>query len=86
MAEKIRVTVCSGTACYLMGGSEFLLLQEHLPPELRERVVVEGKPCLEHCKRGARGKAPFVLIDGELLTDATIPSVIERLTKLVEER
>jgi NADH:ubiquinone oxidoreductase subunit E len=86
MPSKIRVTVCSGTTCYLMGGSEFLLLEEQLPPELRERVVVEGKPCLEHCRRGAKGKAPFVLIDGELITDATIPSVVELLTRMAKER
>lgn len=86
MAAKIHVTVCSGTTCYLMGGSEFLLLDEQLPPELKEHVVVEGKPCLDHCRRGTKGKAPFVLIDGELVTDATIPGVIERLGRLVKER
>ena len=86
MAEKIRVTVCSGTTCYLMGGSEFLLLEEQLPPELRDHVIVEGKPCLEHCRRGTKGKAPFVHIDGELVTDATIPMVLERLAEMVKER
>jgi len=82
MSEKIKVVICSGTACFVMGASDILLLEESLSAELRERVIVEGSTCLGMCKDGTLGKAPFVTINGELLTSATLPDVIARIQEL----
>lgn len=84
MAQKIRVVVCSGTACYVMGASEILLLEEHLTPEQKERVEIEGTNCLGFCKDAQNGKAPYVTINGILLSSATIPGVIEKIQELLD--
>lgn len=77
MDKRIRVTVCCGTACYVLGGSDLLDLGEKLPPELRSRVDVDGEPCLGLCKDSKAGARPFVKIDGVVLSGATLSSVID---------
>lgn len=77
MDKRIRVTVCCGTACYVLGGSDLLDLGEKLPPELCSRVDVDGEPCLGLCKDSKAGARPFVKIDGVVLSGATLSSVID---------
>ena len=36
--KKIKVSICTGTACFVMGASEIMLLEEELSPELKEIV------------------------------------------------
>jgi NADH:ubiquinone oxidoreductase subunit E len=83
--KTIHVTVCSGTACYVMGSSEFLLLNELLPETLRGKVEVSAVTCLDLCKNHKNGKPPFVKIDDEIVAEATVTSILERLTQLAGE-
>ncbi|OJF76444.1 MAG: hypothetical protein BKP49_07035 [Treponema sp. CETP13] len=77
--KKIKVSICTGTACYVMGASELLLLEEKLPTDLKDKVEIEGVMCLGKCKNASNGKSPFVLVDKELVSDATIETVIEKI-------
>lgn len=84
MDRKIRVSICSGTACFVMGASDLLLLEESLPQTLRPFVEIDGSTCLGFCRERARGKAPFVLVDGEVMTEATLPRLIAKIRELVD--
>lgn len=79
---KIKVTICTGTACFVMGASEIMLLEENLPPELKDMVEIEGVTCMEKCKNGVNGKAPFVTVNDELISSATLLSVIEKIKEI----
>lgn len=81
--DKIKVSICTGTACFVMGASEIMLLEEELPEELKDKVEVEGITCFEHCKDSKCGKAPFVKINEEVIPEATLPKVLERIQELV---
>ncbi|MBR2362932.1 MAG: NAD(P)H-dependent oxidoreductase subunit E [Spirochaetaceae bacterium] len=80
--KKIKVSICTGTACFVMGASEIMLLEEELSPELRDMVEIEGVTCLDLCKDAACGKAPFVRINDEILAQATLLSVLEKIQQL----
>ncbi len=80
---KIKVSICTGTTCYVMGASELLLLEEELPIEIKDKVEIEGVTCLELCKGGRNSKAPYVLIDGEIQEEATLQSVIDKIKEKV---
>lgn len=82
MIDKITVEICSGTACYVMGASEILLLEENLPAILKDRVIIEGSTCMSLCKEKGTGKAPFVKVNGEIISEATLPKVIEKIQQL----
>lgn len=77
--KKIKVTICTGTACFVMGASEIMLLEESLPSDLKDIVEIEGVTCMETCKNSANGKAPFVKVNGELISGATVLSVIDKI-------
>ena len=50
------------------------------------RVLVTGSPCLELCRNQPGGRrAPFVKIDGRILSSATVESVIEALREALDE-
>ncbi len=82
--NRHKVTICTGTACFVMGGSELLLLEEQLPDDLKAITEIEGSPCIGTCKQSEFGKtqsdhAPFVQIDGEVMEQANIQKIIEYL-------
>lgn len=77
--KTFTVKVCCGTTCYVMGGSDLLTLEDHLPPELIGYVTVKGSPCLGFCNAPENGRAPFVTINGDMLGDASLAKVLEYL-------
>ena len=79
--KKIKVSICTGTTCYVMGASDLLLLEEVLPEELKDKVEIEGVTCLEKCKSTGIGKnkAPFVMVDDELVPSASVQTVIAKI-------
>ena len=84
--KKHKVTICTGTACFVMGGSELLLLEEQLSDELKAITEIEGCSCLGICKQSEHGKAqadyaPFVQIDGVVMEQATVQKIIEYLER-----
>ncbi len=85
--KKHKVTICTGTACFVMGGSELLLLEEQLPDDLKIITEIEGSPCIGICKRSEYGKtqsahAPFVQINGEVMEQANAQKIIDYLRGL----
>ena len=83
--EKIKVSICTGTACYVMGASEILLLEESLSEDLKEMVEIEGITCLEKCKNTECGKTPFVLVNDEVISDATLAKVLEKINEIAKQ-
>ena len=74
--EKIKVKICLGTACTVFGAAQFQSLEDVLPEEWKDKVIIEGCTCLESYKNHEFGRAPYVKIDDKLLCSATIPSIL----------
>lgn len=85
--KNIRVSICTGTACFVMGASEIMMLEDSIPEDLQGRMnlEIEGVSCLGKCTNHNRQKAPFVLINDNLLENATLAGVIDALRTIVEE-
>lgn len=81
----IHVTVCAGTACVVMDGSDLVLLEEHLPEHLKGRVKVKGARCLERCHGAGGSRAPYAEVEGELVERATLEGLAARIQALLEE-
>jgi NADH:ubiquinone oxidoreductase subunit E len=84
--KKIKVTVCTGTACFVMGASDLMLLKEKLPEELRDKVEVVGCTCMNECKGDKNGMPPYVKIGDEVMYAANIPDIITRLSEITESK
>ncbi|MCL2218901.1 MAG: NAD(P)H-dependent oxidoreductase subunit E [Chitinispirillia bacterium] len=85
--KKHKVTICTGTACFVMGGSELLLLEEQLPDDLKAITEIEGSPCNSICKRSEYGgaqadHAPFAQVDDAVIEQASVQKIIAHLKTL----
>ncbi len=81
----IKVEICCGTACYLLGAAKMMNIEEQLPDNCRGRVEIEAKTCLELCERDHLGGAPYVRFNGsEIMSQATPEKVISRVRELLE--
>lgn len=86
MKKKVEVKICTGTLCYVMGGAELQVIDEHLTSEMLELVNIKGSPCLEHCNNPTSdSKAPYVEVNGEIISEATIVKVVEAINKVLEK-
>ena len=78
---KRKVSICTGTACYVLGGADLLLLGDYLTEKIRSNVEITGSPCLGFCQADSSLKPPMVLIDDCVMGEASIQKIIEELEK-----
>lgn len=79
--KKVLVEICVGTACYVMGASELMLIEDYLTPEQKECVEIKGTTCLDVCQHSEHGKAPFVRIDGQIYDQVNVRSLVDLIAK-----
>ena len=83
--KKVKIEVCCGTACYLLGAANLMELEDKLPEGLKDLVDIQASPCLELCERDNLGGAPYVRINGtEIMSNANVEKLIKRLSGLIE--
>lgn len=83
--NTIKVEICCGTACYLLGAAKMMNIEDQLSEECRGLVDIEAKTCLELCERDNLGGAPYVRFNGsEIMSQATPEKVLARIRELVE--
>ena len=83
--NTIKVEICCGTACYLLGAAKMMNIEDQISEECRGRVDIEAKTCLELCERDNLGGAPYVRFNGsEIMSQETTEKVLARIRELVE--
>ena len=81
--EKIKVKICQGTTCFVMGGSFIESMINTLTEKYADKVEIIPVRCLEVChENDSFSKAPYVYVDDELVSDASI----EKVTSLIESK
>ncbi|MFA7056660.1 MAG: NAD(P)H-dependent oxidoreductase subunit E [Candidatus Cloacimonadales bacterium] len=83
MDKKIKIVVCCGTTCHLMGSSEILINKEEIESQFKDQVVISGSPCLGKCKEFAAAQAPYLLINDELICQANLDKVIDKIHQIL---
>ena len=79
--KKIQVKICNGTTCFVMGASKFQNFEENIPSKLKNIVEVIAHPCLDLCKNNEYSKAPYVMVNYEVVPEATVEKVLEVIEK-----
>lgn len=83
---KISVKICSGTTCFVMGSSYLNELYDLLPQKFGDKVVVEPSLCLGQCSQADNhSKAPYVKINDEIISEATVQKIVENIEKRLAE-
>ena len=64
--QKMKVEICRGTSCHLMGSQELMEVVKSLPADRQEQIELSIVDCLKSCRQG-----PNVRIDGKLFSGLT---------------
>lgn len=83
MNKIIKVVVCCGTTCHLMGSSEILISKDEIETQFNGQVVITGSTCLGRCKEFAAANAPYILVNDELMRQANLEKLIARIEQLL---
>lgn len=85
--EKIKVNVCLGTTCFVMGGSNLQELMDIVPKKYGDKVEVSGSPCLGLCSiNWEYSKAPYVKVDDDVVVEATVERVLAIIDSKLAEK
>jgi len=81
--KKITVKICFGTTCFVMGSAYLQDMLETIPVKYGSKVELIPAKCLGLCsKNGEYSKAPYALINEDIIAEATA----EKIIKEIEER
>lgn len=83
----MKIKVCAGSKCTLFGGMSILdqiedlndIINEDSDNYKNEDLEVEVVKCLGFCKKSNEKIAPVVVIDDELMFNATSQTVMEKI-------
>ena len=77
--EKLRLKLCAGTMCYVMGGAQLMEIGELLSEEEKEYIDLTFTPCLQKCN--GRITPPFAELNGRLIEGVSK----ENLLRIIKE-
>ena len=79
---KVKVKVCLGTTCFIVGSENLQELTELIPKKYGDNVSVEGSPCLGLCSIDWEfSKAPYVKVNDKIVKEATIEKILATIDK-----
>lgn len=76
----VKVKICMGTHCTMMGNLNLQESLEDLQLEYPEQIEIEAIKCLKFCKDN---KAPVVELNGKIITNASVEKIISEIIETV---
>ena len=78
--EKIKIQICLGTTCFVMGAGNLQTVSEELARRFPNKVEVVGVPCLGACnEKTSFSKAPFVKVGDVLIGEADFEKIVAEI-------
>ena len=79
--DKIKVRICVGTSCFVMGSAQIQSLEFNAPADIADKIEIVEERCMNLCKDIARkcNHGPFVYIDDELIEEASYEKVVSKI-------
>ncbi|MBR1605420.1 MAG: NAD(P)H-dependent oxidoreductase subunit E [Alphaproteobacteria bacterium] len=75
--EKIKVKICQGTTCFVMGGEVIKSIHDTLVEKYADKIEIVPVRCLEVCHDAdSFSQAPYVYVNDEVVSAATVDKVI----------
>ena len=75
--KMVKVEICRGTSCHLLGSQDLIEAVESLPVDRRVQIDLGTIDCLKSCRQG-----PNVRIDGTVFSEKSS----EQLRALLDEQ
>lgn len=86
--EKIRVRICLGTSCFVMGASQIQELEFNVPEDIADKIEIVEERCMKLCHnaKDKYNKGPFVMVDDELVEEATYDKVVNKIRQVIQNK
>ena len=78
----VKVKICVGSHCSLVGALNILDTLEELKEEYPEQIQIKRVECMDRC--GDIKNAPVVKVDDELITSAQTQMVISKVMERIK--
>jgi len=83
--KKLRLEICCGTTCYMMGANSLLNIENEMPADLRGKTDVRALPCLGLCGDKELAGAPYVKLNGQIIEKATAEKIYAKMREMLED-
>ena len=80
---SVSVEICSGTACYIMGGANLLTVADELRVDELKKVEISASTCMDECNECA-DECPYAKVNGELIPKANMTVLVEKIREAVK--
>lgn len=79
--NKIKVRICVGTSCFVMGAAQIQSLEFNAPADIADKIEIIEERCMNLCKdiTRQRNRGPFVFVNDELIEEATYEKVVAKI-------
>ena len=77
--EKLKLKLCAGTMCYVMGGAQLMGISDSLSEEEKSQIEITFSPCLQQCNE--QKTPPFVELNGKIIEGISK----EKLLQIIKE-
>lgn len=76
--EKVKIKICSGTSCFVMGAAAIQALEFTPPEDIADKIDIVESRCMNLCHdiNNKHNHGPFVMVDDELIEEATFEKVV----------
>ena len=75
--KSLKLEICLGTGCCLMGAQDLMDVVTALPEEKKQYIELNNPSCLKGCRKG-----PSIRVDGVVFSEMTPDKLID----IVEEK
>ena len=85
--KKIKVRICVGTSCFVMGSAQIQSLEFNAPADIADNIEIVEERCMNLCKdlTRQRNRGPFVYVDDELVEEATYEKVVAKIREKLQK-
>ncbi len=87
MANKVKVRICVGTSCFVMGAAQIQSLEFNAPADIAEQIEIVEERCMNLCKdvKTKYNNGPFVFVNDELVEEATYEKVVNKIREEIKK-
>ena len=91
MEPKIKVIICVGTSCFVMGAAQIQSLEFNAPADIADSIEIIEERCMNLCKdiKVKYNRGPFVFVNDRLIEEASYEKVVnairEEMKKICEK-
>lgn len=88
METKVKVRICVGTSCFVMGAAQIQSIEFNAPADIVDKIEIIEERCMNLCKnvKTKYNRGPFVFVNDELVEEASYEKVIEKIREEIKKQ